>query len=353
MTSTALVDAYDLVIFDLDGVVYLIDQPVPGAVEAITALHTRGTRIAYATNNASRRAAQVADLLTELGIPAQPEEVLTSAMAAAQALAQRHSAGSAVLVVGAEALRAEVRDVGLIPVRTAKPAPRAVVQGYGSTVGWPELAEACLAVRAGADWVATNMDATMPSQRGPLPGNGALVAAVRVAAGRDPDMVVGKPSPGLFSAAAQRAGASRPLVVGDRIDTDIEGAVRAGMDSLLVLTGVTSPSLLLEAPEHQRPTHVAADLSGLFMMDTETRIAGAAAEPGGWSVRSRAEELELSGHGSALDALRALCDAAWSAERAGSGQPAGSAPAVTAAGPRAVEALRRLGLAAEALPEFA
>lgn len=337
MPPAALVDAYDLVILDLDGVVYLIDRPIPGAVEAITALHARDTRIAYATNNASRRAGQVADLLNGMGIPAQPVEVFTSAMAAAEVLAQRHPAGSAVLVVGAEALRAEVRDAGLLPMEVGEPTPRAVVQGYASTVGWPELAEACLAVRAGADWVATNVDATLPSLRGPLPGNGALVAAVRTAVGREPDLVVGKPAPGLFTTAARHAGASRPLVVGDRLDTDIEGAVRAGMDSLLVLTGVTSPRLLLDAPQHRRPTYVAIDLSGLFMLDSEVRISGVAAERDGWSVRRRADRLELSGHGSVLDALRALCDAAWSA---------GPVATVTGTGPQPLDVLRRLGLAA-------
>lgn len=359
MREAALVDAYDLVIFDLDGVVYLVDQPIPGAVEAITGLHERATPIKYATNNASRRAAEVADLLTGLGVPAQPGEVLTTAATAARELARRHTAGSAVLVVGAEALRAEVRDVGLVPVAAAEPAPSAVVQGYAATVGWADLAEACLAVRAGADWVATNLDLTLPSPRGPLPGNGALVAAVRAAAGRDPDLVVGKPAPGLFSAARRQAGAARPLVVGDRLDTDIEGAVRAGMDSLLVLTGVTGPGLLLAAPAHQRPTHVAADLSGLFMMDGRTRIAGASGEPGGWSVRPRPDGLELSGHGSALDALRVLCDVAWSADLdwsadlVGAAEAAGRVPVVTGASPRAVEVLRHLGLASPSLPELA
>jgi ribonucleotide monophosphatase NagD (HAD superfamily) len=142
-----------------------------------------------------------------------------------------------------------------------------VVQGYGRTVGWPDLAEACVAVRGGADWVVTNTDATLPSSRGPLPGNGALVAALRFALSREPDLVVGKPAPGLFTAAAKRARASRPLVVGDRLDTDIEGAVRAGMDSLLVLTGVTQEAEVLAAPGYRRPTYVANDLSGLFTVD--------------------------------------------------------------------------------------
>lgn len=266
---STLAEAYDLVILDLDGVVYTIDHPIPGAVEAVAALHERGVLIMFATNNASRRADEVADLLRRLGIPADPAEILTSARAAATALAERHPAGSAVLVVGADALRAEVRDVGLRPIERADEQPSAVVQGYGRTVGWLDLAEACVAVRGGADWVVTNTDATLPSSRGPLPGNGALVAALRFALSREPDLVVGKPAPGLFIAAAKRARASRPLVVGDRLDTDIEGASRAGMDSLLVLTGVTQEAEVQAASAHRRPTYVANDLTGLFTVDAQ------------------------------------------------------------------------------------
>src|SRR5205807_176651 len=169
-----------------------------------------------------------------------------------------------VLVVGAQSLESEVAAVGLKPVREADAEPVAVVQGYGPDVGWPELAEACVAVRRGAWWIATNADRTLPSPRGPLPGNGALVAALATALGREPDEVVGKPAPALFQRAAQRAGARRPLVVGDRLDTDIDGARRAGMDSMLVLTGVSTRADLDAAPPDRRPTYVAPDLSALL-----------------------------------------------------------------------------------------
>jgi glycerol 3-phosphatase-2 len=264
MSAGALADAYDLVIFDLDGVVYLIDRPIPGAVEAISRLRAAGRRLAYATNNASRRPADVAALLAGMGIPATDAEVYTSARASAALLAERLPAAAPVLVVGAEALRAEVRDAGLKVVTSADDAPAAVVQGYGPQVGWADLAEACVAVRAGALWVATNTDRTLPTARGPLPGNGSLVAALVTALDRGPDVVVGKPEPALFAAAARQAGARRTLVVGDRLDTDIEGAVRAGMDSLLVLTGVSRVADLLAAPPERRPTYVAADLAALF-----------------------------------------------------------------------------------------
>lgn len=327
----ALVDGYDLVIFDLDGVVYLGTEPVPGAVEVVNRLHELGVPVVYATNNAARRPDEVALLLTGLGVPAVADEVLTSPQAAAALLADRLPAGAKVLIVGTEALASAVAGVGLTPVSSADDEPVAVVQGYGPKVGWPELAEACVAVRAGALWVATNADRTLPSVRGPLPGNGSLVAAVATALGRGPDETVGKPAPALFERAARRTGATCPLVVGDRLDTDIEGANRAGMDSLLVLTGVGTPKDVLTAAPPQRPTYLAADLSGLFALDT-----GPDRSAQGWRVRRHKAGLELDGAGSPVAALRALCAVAWS----GAEPPA----AVTAGSPAALAVLRDLGL---------
>ncbi|BCB74364.1 HAD-IIA family hydrolase [Phytohabitans flavus] len=331
--SERLVDAYDLVIFDLDGVIYLIDRPIEGAVEAVGELHRAGVPLAYATNNASRRSSEVADLLNGLGVPADAGEVITSAGASAAVLAQRLPTGSRVLVVGAEALRAEVRDVGLEPVVRAEELPVAVVQGYGPQVGWSDLAEAAVAIRGGAEWVATNTDRTLPSPRGPLPGNGSLVAALRTALGREPDLVVGKPEPELFATAARRVGARRPIVVGDRLDTDIEGAVRAGMDSLLVLTGVSGPAELLAAPAEQRPTYVAADLSGLFDVAETATVPPDRVE--GWRLEDGAGP-RLAGEGTTIDALRLLCGLAWSG---------GDATRVEPDSPAARDALHALGLA--------
>lgn len=309
--SEHLAGGYDLVIFDLDGVVFLIDKPIAGAVEAVERLRADATTIAYATNNASRRAVEVAALLTGMGVSAAPAEVLTSAGASAALLAGRLPAGAPVLVVGAEALRAEVRDAGLVPVDSADDGPVAVLQGYGPEVGWRVLAEAALAVRAGAAWVATNTDRTLPSLRGPLPGNGSLVSVLRTALDRDPDVVVGKPQPALFRAAADRSGARRPLSIGDRLDTDIQAAVTAGMDSLLVLTGVSSPADLLSAPEHQRPTFVAADLSALFRPAADARVPVSGDELGGWGLSREGEVVALNGSGDPVDALRLLCAATW------------------------------------------
>ena len=309
--SDALADGHDLVIFDLDGVIYLIDKPIDGAAEAVERLRSGGTAVAYATNNASRRAADVAALLTGMGVPAEPAEVLTSAGAAAAVLAERLPAGSPVLVVGAEALRAEVRDAGLRPVETLEDKPAAVVQGYGPDVGWRILAEAALSVRAGAIWVATNTDRTLPSPRGPLPGNGSLVAVLRTALDREPDLVVGKPAPALFTTAAALSKAERPLVVGDRLDTDIQGAVGAGMPALLVLTGVSGPAELLAAPPERRPTYVAADLSGLFRPASDATVPAPAGDLGGWRLDRADASATLSGSGDPVAALRLLCGATW------------------------------------------
>jgi glycerol 3-phosphatase-2 len=313
--TASLASGYDLIIFDLDGVVYLGTQAIPGAPEAIETVIRAGSTVAYVTNNASRRAAEVADLLRSLGVPARPEEVLTSAAAAAELLAADLPAGSPVLVVGADSLHEELRAVGLKPVDHAPVdgAALAVVQGYGPKVGWADLAEAMVAIRGGARWVATNLDSTLPSTRGPLPGNGSLVAALSTAlGGRRPDVVVGKPEPALFQVAARHHGAHRVLVVGDRLDTDIEGANRAGMDSLLVLTGVSTPADLIRAPRGQRPTYVATDLNALSTMEQHSRVPewtddGAAVN--GWRVTRHQGQFVLSGEGEDVDALRALAAA--------------------------------------------
>jgi HAD superfamily hydrolase (TIGR01450 family) len=313
-----LASRYDLVVLDLDGVVYLGVHAVPGAPEAIRRLVDAGTPVAYATNNASRRPAEVADLLVSLGVPARPEEVVTSARATAELLARELPHGAPVLPVGAPALREELAAVGLAPVASADERPVAVVQGYGPDVGWSALAEACVAIRAGARWVATNTDSTMPSPRGPVPGNGALVAAVSAALdGRPPDTVVGKPEPGLLTAAAGIRGAHRVLVVGDRLDTDIEGARKAGMESLLVLTGVATPAEVLAAPAHRRPTHVAADLGALSTDEDASRVPSwrdGAVATGAVRVTQDDRHLVLAVADEAsdpVDALRALASAAW------------------------------------------
>ncbi|GAA0896923.1 HAD-IIA family hydrolase [Virgisporangium ochraceum] len=324
---------HDLFIFDLDGVVYIGPAAVPGAVAGITRLHELGLGVAYATDNASRRASSVTAHLAELGVPSSEGEVVTSAQVSAGVMAERLPAGSRVLVVGTAELAAEIEEVGLRAVWSADDSPVAVVQGYGRDVGWQQLAEGCVAVRGGAWWVATNADRTLPSARGPLPGNGALVAALAVAVDREPDLVVGKPAPALFEQAAKRRGASRAVVVGDRLDTDIEGANAASMDSLFVLTGVHRPVDLVAAPAHQRPTYVAADLGGLF---TEGDARPVASGADGWTAVADDGDLVLRGAGETLDELRALCATAWRGDA-----PPGR---IRADGDGAASALASLGL---------
>ncbi len=263
-SEVPLAEAYDAALVDLDGVVYVGAAAVPGAADSLRAARERGMRIAFVTNNASRTPDVVAAHLTELGVPASAEEVATAAQAAARVVSDHLPRGSRVLVVGGDGLLSALALVGFEVVQSADDAPDAVVQGYTASTSYADLAEAALAIRAGALWVAANLDATMPGPRGQLPGNGAFVAALEVATGRTP-LVAGKPELALHRESIERVGARRPLVVGDRLDTDIEGAHRAGCASLLVLSGVTDVELLRSAPPTQRPTYVAADLSGLLV----------------------------------------------------------------------------------------
>jgi glycerol 3-phosphatase-2 len=307
-------DGYDAVLLDLDGTVIRGTEVVPGAPDVVNELRQAGRAVQFITNNASRAPEEVAKHLTALGIRTAPEEVVTSAQAAAALLATQLPAGAAVLVVGAEALVAAVRSVGLRPVAAASEQPVAVVQGHSPETGWARLAEACLAIRGGAVWIACNIDRTLPTERGLLPGNGAMVAALQAATDREPT-VAGKPARALLDTAVDRVGAQRPLVVGDRLDTDIAGAQAAGLDSLLVLSGVADAVALLAAPPEQRPSHLGVDLRVLRGSLEKTRIQ---ARPG-WRVEVTDGSLLLHGDGAVgdpLDALRALC-AAWWVEHTG------------------------------------
>jgi HAD superfamily hydrolase (TIGR01457 family) len=310
MSQRALVDAYDAVLLDLDGVVYAGTRAVPHAAEVLGELRRRQVPLAFVTNNASRTPEAVATLLKAVGVEASPAEVATSAQAAARLLSATHPAGAPVLVIGGEGLVEAVRGVGLRPVTSADQEPVAVVQGYHPDVGWRSLAEASVAVRAGAQWIATNTDLTIPSDRGVLPGNGTLVNAVAAATGREPDAVAGKPARPLHDEAVLRTGGTRPIVVGDRLDTDIEGAQAVGVDSLLVLTGVTSPAELV-ALRGARPTYVAADLRGLLAPQSPVVVTEGASECGGWAVRARGARLSVEGAGEPVDALRAVLALSW------------------------------------------
>jgi HAD superfamily hydrolase (TIGR01450 family) len=302
---------YDVALLDLDGVVYIGGKAVPGAREALKQAQRAGMRLAYVTNNASRTPAAVAQILTGMGMPAQPSDVVTSAQAAARLLAERLPAGAPVLVIGGMGLRVALRERGLRPVSTAAAQPAAVVEGFAPQVDYSALAQGGLAVRAGALFVGTNADLTIPNAQGIAPGNGSLLQVIRAATKQTP-IIAGKPEPPLHHESVIRTGAKHPLVVGDRLDTDIEAAYRVGADSLLVLTGVTDAAGAVLAPPHQRPTFVADDLSGLVEPQPGVTADGAGFGCGGWTARWAGQQISLDGDGCRIDALRALCAAAWS-----------------------------------------
>lgn len=334
---TDLLDVHDVLLADLDGTLYQGPVAVPGAVEAVLGAAGRGVRTVYITNNASRSPADVAEHLAELGFPAGPDDVVASSQAAARMLAEQLPAGARVLVVGTAALAAAVTGVGLAVTERADDAD-AVVQGHSPDTGWRLLAEATVALRAEALWVACNLDPTLPTERGPMPGNGSMVTVLRTSSGREPQ-VAGKPAPALLLDAVRRTGARTALMIGDRLDTDIEGGRAAGVATLFVLTGVSDAAELLAAPPALRPDYLDADLRALIR-------PGADLAPGprpGWDVRTTGPgELTLSatGGGDPLDALRGLCAVHWDA---------GGGPVhVTAEGPAAEHAVAVLGLAGPA-----
>lgn len=261
--TTRLVDGYDAVLLDLDGVVYVGQHAVPGAVAVINILQAEGIPIRYLTNNASRPPRVVGDHLRGLGIGADDDDVVTSAQAAADLVAARVPPGSAVLVVGGDGLVEALRLRGLVPVSTFDDDPAAVVQGFAPGVDWRLLHEGVRAVRAGLPWIACNLDRTIPTATGTGPGNGLLVDVVRQVTGIEP-LVAGKPERPLVDKAVATAGAKRPILVGDRLDTDVAAARAYGCDSLFVLSGVhTRLDALALAPEH-RPTFVGDDLRALL-----------------------------------------------------------------------------------------
>jgi len=312
---------YDVGLLDLDGTVYVGADAIPGAVQAVADAGALGFRVGYVTNNASRPPAMVVEQLRGLGLAATRDDVLTSAQAAAALLAEDLPAGSAVLVVGGAGLVEAVLACGLRPVASADDQPMAVAQGWAPELGWGLLAEGAYALSRGLPWIATNTDQTLPTARGIAPGNGSFVSLLAGVVGRRPDAVAGKPHAALLTQAAGKFSALNPIVIGDRLDTDIEGGWASGLPTMLVLTGVTGVDELLSAPLRQRPTYVAADLSGLLV----AHPAPTAALDGGWAcgpwracvnadgrlvIQERSGELLSS---QPFDGLRAACAAAWSA----------------------------------------
>ena len=302
-----LTQQHDCLLLDLDGTVFRGHEPTPGAVETLAAVDSR---ILFVTNNASRGAEQVAEHLCELGFTAAPDDVVTSAQSAARMLVEQLPQGAKVLVIGTDALAAEVAHLGLTPVREFADDPVAVVQGHSPETGWTALAEAGLTIRSGALWVAANVDKTLPSERGLLPGNGSMVAALRTATDRDPQ-VAGKPAPALMADALSRGDFRTPLVVGDRLDTDIAGANAAQLPSLMVLCGVNTAADAIWAAPQERPDYIGEDLRALTADAGALRVAphpGWRVDPeeGVVTVRSTGDD-----PGDALAVVRAIAAAVW------------------------------------------
>lgn len=305
---------YDVAMLDLDGVVYAGSASVPHAPEAIAAAREAGLRIAFITNNASRTPDRVSDHLTRLGIAATPSDVVTSAQAAARLLADRFAEGSPILMTGGEGLDVALREVGLRPVAGLDDEPVAVATGYGPDLPWNRILLGAIAIADGLPWVATNTDSTIPTDWGLGPGHGALVDLLERFSGREAE-VAGKPARPLLDETRRRMEATAPIMVGDRLDTDIAGAVNSEVDSLLVMTGVTTVAEIAAAAPEERPTYIAADLRGLLEPHPVPRWETTGAVLGGWRAEVIAGTLtvqdESGGTGTTSDWWRVTATALW------------------------------------------
>lgn len=308
-------DGVDVVLADLDGVVYAGPGALPHAVDSLNRV-AESRRVGYITNNASRTDASVAEHLTSLGLEVTADEVVTSPQAAMRLLASLVPPPATLLIVGGEGLVVEAEKAGYRITRSADDAPDAVVQGFAPEVAWTDLAEAAFALKVpeedgGIPWIATNSDWTIPRERGVAPGNGTLVSAVHTAVGRLAT-VAGKPEVPIFEEAMARFGATKTLFIGDRLDTDIMGAARVGIDSVLVLTGIDRPKHVLAAPEGSRPTYILSDLRELHEPYPDTERRGGAVTVNGASVRVVGGEVEILAEGSRhIDLVRAGATAIW------------------------------------------
>jgi glycerol-1-phosphatase len=302
----SLLDYYDALLLDLDGTVWEGGRAIPGAVETI---HESGLACMYITNNAARAPQEVAEKLRGIGVDTSEEFVLTSSQAAVTLARQDFPAGTKVLILGTESFRNLARTAGFEVVDSAEDNPEVVMQGHNPETGWAQLTEATLAIAGGAAYIATNLDTTLPLERGLAVGNGSMVAAVISATGVAP-AAAGKPQPVMFHQAVHKLGATKPLAVGDRLNTDIEGANAANIPTFHVLTGVSGPLALLEAPKEQRPTYLAENMADL-KKNAHQLLPGA---QGGFTARINRRDILLErGHAGAtpIEALRTVLEVAW------------------------------------------
>lgn len=306
---TPIVDTHDLVMFDLDGVVYVGTDVIEGVAEKVDRIRASGRHVAFVTNNAARTPDQVSAKLVGMGVHAEPADVVTSAQAAARVLADAHGEGARILMLGGDGLRAALAEAGLEPVEDPDGAV-AVASGYGPDVRWRDIMRVATLVRDGLPYVASNADMTIPTAYGLAPGHGVLVQTITGFAGVSAT-VAGKPEKPLMEETVLRVGGDEPIMVGDRLDTDIEGAHAIGVPSLLVLTGVTWLEELATAGPDLRPTYISPDLAGLFEPHPAPTVDGRRAELGGWSGTVADDRLEVDGTGSDADWWRVAATACW------------------------------------------
>lgn len=323
-----LPESHDLAVLDLDGVVYVGRQAVPGAVDALDRAREAGMKVAFVTNNAARTPEAVAEHLRRLGVSAAADDVVTSAQAAARLVAGLVPAGSPVFLLGGDGLEQALAERGLCPVTDPDGGVAAVVQGFAPDMPWRRVVDGAILVRDGAPWVASNTDLTIPTERGLGPGNGTLVDLVARFSGRRPQ-VAGKPEAALFEETLDRVGGHRPLFVGDRLDTDIAGAVAVGWHSLLLMTGVTDVTALVGARAGQRPSYLGADLGVLLEPQPAVQPGhdpACTTTVGGWTARVEEGRVRVTGDGRPSDWWRALAGTAWThLDR--TGRPVAAAPA--------------------------
>lgn len=311
VSDVPLLERYDLAMFDLDGVVYVSGHAIHGVAERLQRVRDTGVHLAFVTNNASRTPEKVAANLTDLGVAATAADVVTSAQAAARVVKDRFGPTAAVLLLGGDGLAAALAAEGLhVTVEPAEAA--AIVSGYGPDVLWKDVMRAATLIRDGLPYVATNTDLTIPTSYGLAPGHGVLVRTLCDFAGVEP-IVAGKPARPLMDETIRRVGGDRPLMVGDRLDTDIEGANAVEVDSLLVMTGVTHLAELVAATPALRPSYIAPDLAGLFEPHPVPEVDESGVHLGGWRATVDRGTLDVRGEGSAADWWRVVAVASWAA----------------------------------------
>lgn len=312
--SAAVWGLYDTLLCDLDGVIYEGKDAIVDSVETINEFISKGIPVGYVTNNSSRKPETVAEQLGGFGIAADSESVISSAKTGVDILATLIPAGAKVLVVGGEGLRSRVTEAGFELVQNSDAKPAGVIQGFDPSVAWTDLAEASYSIANGAKWVATNQDWTIPREKGIAPGNGTLVSAVHTAVGQLP-IVAGKPEPAIFRTALEHFGSKKAIFIGDRIDTDIRGANSAEIDSVLVMTGISTRKEVLGVKKEDRP---------VFIIETMAELLAEYDQPKktkrGFACKG--VEVELLGnkvlvtHGDpkSIGALRAACAVIYNSE---------------------------------------